>query len=158
MKIDVSKTWCANMARREAGAEISAGILAIDPVFDPESSADPSGDETRVAFQRFVCLGRRSKNLTIDALAEEADIKLSELMNIEADVHFKPELRTLYKLAEVFDVSQRKLMELSGLSQPKDAHFPQEAVRYAAQSKSIEKLTAEERAALDGLISVLSEK
>ncbi len=33
-----------------------------------------------------------------------------------------------------------------------------EAVRYAARSESIAKLTPEEQAVLDGLISVLSEK
>ena len=34
MKIEISKDWCVRMAQREGDAEIGAGLLAIDPVFD----------------------------------------------------------------------------------------------------------------------------
>ena len=49
-------------------------------------------------------------------------------------------------------------MGLSGLTKPKDVSYVEEAVRYAARSESIEELSAEEQAALYGLIFVLSEK
>jgi len=162
MKINVTKTWCKKMAGLEAFAEVGAGLLAIDPILNDGEpvSGKPEhfGDETRFALQRFVGLSRRSMNLSVEKLAERADIDLSELITLETDVHHLPEPRTLYQLAQVFNVSQSKLMELSGLTQPKDVHYLEEAVRYAARSESIAKLTAEEQAALDGLISVLSEK
>lgn len=158
MKINVTKAWCVNMARNEAGAEIGAGLLAMDPIFNFTSELEASGDETRFALQRFIELSRRSKKLTVEELAEQADIEIAELINIESDVHHLPEPRTLYQLAQVFDVSQGKLMELSGLTKPKDVGFIEDAVRYAARSESIDKLSPEEQAALDGLISVLSEK
>jgi len=146
------------MARREAYAEIGAGLLAVDPIFDNEFVSETSGDETRFVLQRFIELGRRGMNLSVEQLAEKADIEISELISIEADIHHLPEARTLYQLAQVFDVSQGKLMELSGLTKPKDVNYLEEAVRYAARSESIEKLNPEEQAALDGLVSVLSKK
>ena len=162
MKINVTQAWCKKMAGFEASAEVGAGLLAIDPILDdgnPVSGRSENfGDETRFALQRFVELSRRSMNLSVEKLAERADIDLSELIALETDIHHLPEPRTLYQLAQVFNVSQSKLMELSGLTQPKDIHYLEEAVRYAARSESIEKLTTEEQAALDGLISVLSEK
>jgi len=158
MKINVTKAWCEKMAHREAYAEISAGLLAIDPIFETESVSEASGDKTRFVLQRFIELGRRDKKLSVEQLAEQADIEISELISIESDIHHLPEPRTLYQLAQTFDVSQTKLMELSGLTKPKDVNYLEEAVRYAARSESIEKLNPEEQAALDGLISVLSKK
>ena len=49
-------------------------------------------------------------------------------------------------------------MGLSGLTRPKDIQYVEAAVRYAAKSESIASLSPEEQAALEGLISVLSEK
>lgn len=158
MKINVTKAWCEKMARREACAEIGAGLLAVDPIFDNEFVSEAFSDETRFVLQRFIELGRRGMNLSVEQLAEKADIEISDLISIEADIHHLPEPRTLYQLAQVFDVSQGKLMELSGLTKPKDVNYLEEAVRYAARSESIEKLNPEEQAALDGLVSVLSKK
>jgi len=158
MKINISKVWCEKMARRETCAEIGAGLLAIDPVIDNEYVTKTSGDDTRFVLQRFIELGRRDMNLSVEQLAERADIAISELISIETDIHHLPEPRTLYQLAQVFSVSQGKLMELSGLTKPKDVNYLEEAVRYAARSESIERLNSEEQAALDGLISVLSKK
>jgi len=159
MKIEVTKEWCMTMAQHEADAEIGAGLLAVDPVFDGETAlVETMKDESRVAFGRFINLMRRKQGLSIEKLAKDADVDIGEIMSMEEDVHYTPEPRTIYQLATVFHVSQGRLMELSGLMQPKDVQFVEEAVRYAARSESIEALTAEEQAALDGLISVLSEK
>jgi len=45
MKINVTKAWCEKMARREAYAEIGAGLLAVDPIFDNEFVPETSGDD-----------------------------------------------------------------------------------------------------------------
>jgi len=158
MKINVPKAWCEKMARREAYAEVGAGLLAVDPIPDNELVTEVSSDESRFVLQRFIELGRRGMDLSVEQLAERADIDITELISIEADIHYLPEPRTLYQLAQVFNVAQGKLMELSGLTQPKNVNYLEDAVRYAARSESIEKLNPEEQAALDGLISVLSEK
>jgi len=158
MNIELTNQWIANMAEREGDAEIGAGLLACDPVYRASVDAGQTPEESRLALGRFVNLMRRHQHMTIEQLAESADVEIGELMSIEADSPQLPEPRTLYQLAEVFSVSHKKLMGLSGLTRTKEAGFISEAVRYAARSESLEDLNDEEQAALDGLITVLSEK
>lgn len=63
MKIEIGKDRCFRMAQHEGDAEIGAGLLAIDPVFDDErvpsdvdEDEDPNG-----AFGRFVNPTRRKR-------------------------------------------------------------------------------------------------
>lgn len=159
MKINVTKEWCMTMAQTEAGAEVGVGLIAVDPVFDGEVALnDMLRDESRLAFGRFLNLMRRGRGWSIEELAEHADIEVGEIMSIEEDAHYFPEARTVYQMASVFSISQGRLMELSGLSKPKSIKFVEDAVRFAARSESIEALSDEEQSALDGLISVLSDK
>jgi transcriptional regulator with XRE-family HTH domain len=144
------------MAELELGHEVGAGPLALDP--PPDAADGDNTDESRLALGRFVSLARRRHRLSMEALAEKANVDVGELFSIERDVHHLPETRTLYQLATVFGVSQRKLMGLSGLTKQKDVRYVDEAIRYAARSESISRLTKEEEAALDGLIAVLSER
>lgn len=160
MKFHIPATWCENMARKEIGMEIGAGLIAIDPSFEEEKSVSSSAinDDSKIPLNRFVNLMRRKKGLTLEQLADKADIDLRDLLNIEEDAHYTPDVRAIYKLSQIFDVSQKKMMALSGLTKPKNKEYIEEAVLYAARSASIEQLNADELAALEGFISVLSEK
>ena len=159
MKIEFTKEWCMRMAKFEADSEIGAGVYAVDPIFDGEASASkPPLDETSYAFGRFVQLSRRKKGLTVETLAERADVEVAELLTIEENNQYKPDLRTVYQLANFFDVPRNNLLQIAGLTAPKDPNLIHEAVRFAARSESVAVLTAEERAALDAFVSVLSER
>jgi len=158
MKIDITKEWCLRMANLEGDAEIGAGKVAIDPVFDGESFAASNGDEPSIAFGRFVRLMRRDRGLTIEKLAEEADVDISELVEIEEDTRHRPEPRTVYQLANYFRVHRSKLMQVAGLVVPNDNTIVEEAVRFAARSEPVAQLTREERAALAAFVAVLSEE
>jgi len=157
MTTETPPAWSLAMARSEMGFDIAAGSLAIDPIAAEGLPENDNAEESRLALSRFVTLMRRKEGISIEALADKADIEVGELLAIEKDAHHAPEVRTIYKLAMVFGVSQKKLMGLSGLTRPKDVSYVDQAVRYAARSESIELLSAEEQAALDGLISILSE-
>jgi hypothetical protein len=78
MKIDFTEEWCLNMAQLEADAQIGAGLLAVDPVFDGELVEQRAQDEPKVAFGRFVRLMRRCRGLNIEKLANDADIDVGE--------------------------------------------------------------------------------
>jgi transcriptional regulator with XRE-family HTH domain len=158
MKIEVSKDWCMNMARLEMDSEIGAGAIALDPVFDGEQIEQRSQIEPQVAFGRFVSLMRRNRGLSVELLATHADVDLVELVNIEDDMHFKPEVRTVYQLSRFFGVSQTKLLQISGLTESKDARISEEAVRFAARSEPVAALSPEEQSALDNFVAVLSEQ
>lgn len=120
------------------------------------ASAAPA-DEARIAFGRFVNLMRRRQGLSVEKLAETAALDVGELVNIEENLDYTPEPRTIYQLARTFQVPQKCLMQLAGLAIANDADFRQEAVRFAARSESMQKLTREENAALEAFIAVLSE-
>ena len=161
MKIERSKEWWMARARREGDAAVGAGLLAFDPVPDERPTTitqTAAAEETRIAFGKFVNLMRRRRGLSMEKLAEVAELDASELLVIENEVHYVPEPRTIFKLAQTFEVSQRRLMQLAGLTAANDAGLRQEAVRFAARSEAMQKLTPEENAALEAFVAVLSEQ
>jgi transcriptional regulator with XRE-family HTH domain len=158
MKIEISQDWCMRMAEMEAEEEIGAGQIAIDPIFDGEKAAAETAEEAPIAFSRFVSLMRRSRGLTVEKLAEDADVEMVELVGIEEGVQQKPEVRTVYQLANYFGVGRANLMQVAGLTVPKDNRIVTEAVRFAARSEPVAALTDEERKALEAFVSVLSDR
>lgn len=160
MKLERSKEWWMARARREGDSVIGAGLLAFDPEPDERRLNVQAAviEETRIAFGRFVKLMRRRRGLSLEQLAQAADLDTGELIEIEGDVHYVPEPRTVFKLAQTFEVSQQRLLQLAGLAVANDAGFRQEAVRFAARSESVQNLTNEENSALEAFIAVLSER
>lgn len=159
MRIEITKEWCLQMAKIEANAEIGAGLFALDPVFDGETMpTNQTNEEPSIAFGRFVRLMRRDRGLTLEKLAEDTDVEIAELVEIEDDTYHKPELRTVYQLANYFKVPRSNLLQVAGLTAPKDNRLVTEAVRFAARSESVAVLTPEERAALEAFVAVLSEE
>lgn len=156
MRIDITKDWCMRMAELEADAEIGAGLLAIDPAIDGAPGGPAPVEEIPVAFGRFVRLMRRNRRLSLEQLADIAAVDVVELVAIEDDTHHKPELRTVYQLAQFFDVPSAKLLQVAGLTAPRDANLVNEAVRFAARSDPMAELTHEERAALEAFVAILS--
>lgn len=160
MIIERSKEWWLARAAREGEAAVSAGLLAVDPVVTDGPTSEPSAqaEENRIAFGKFVNLMRRRQGFSIEKLADEADLDASDILVIEDDIHFVPEPRTVFRLAQVFKVPQRKLMELAGLTAANDDELRREAVRFAARSESMERLTDAESAALEAFVAALSKQ
>lgn len=145
-------------AHQEDGSEVSAGLLSVDPSF--EQILEPYGcsnEVSAIAFGRFVQLVRREKGLTIEALASMADVDIEELVEIEEHANYKPEPRTVYQLANVFELPRANLLQVAGITAPRDPALCEEAVRFAARSESVEKLNSEERHALEAFVAVLSQ-
>ena len=111
-----------------------------------------------VAFGRFVNLMRRQRGMSLEQLADDADVDMGDLVEIESDPNHRPELRTAYQLANYFKVSQSGLMQVAGLATPKDVTLFDEGVRFAARSESTAALTPEEGTALEAFVAVLSEQ
>ncbi|PBJ21585.1 Helix-turn-helix domain protein [Pseudomonas ogarae] len=154
MKIEFSKEWFKKMAELEGDSPIGAGTYGLRA-----SSITPQNqDETNVVFGRFVRLMRRQQGLTVEQLADRANIDLSELVDIEDDSRYKPGPRTVYQLANFFSVPDRRLMQIAGLTSKMDVHLQNEGARFAARSDPVAQLTPEERAALDAFIVALNEQ
>jgi transcriptional regulator with XRE-family HTH domain len=155
MKLERTREWWLAKARREGDAEVGAGVRAFDP--QEEERPAMSAEETRIAFGRLVNLMRRQRGLSLEKLAAQAALDVGELVSIEDDLHYTPEPRTVFQLARTFKVSHKALMQLAGLTVAKDSVLHKEAVRFAARSESIEKLTPEESEALESFVAILSE-
>lgn len=155
MRIEISKEWCLRMAQLEGDAEVGAGPLADDPAFSGQVSQGES-DSAPLVFGRFVRLMRRNRGLTVEKLAEDADLDIAELLSIEEDVHYKPELRTVYQLAGFFNVQKTKLLHVAGLTIARDTQLTDEAVRFAARSEPTVALTPDERRVLEAFVRVLA--
>ena len=88
MRIEVTKDWCLRMAELEADEEIGVGLVAVDPVFDGESLAQ--SEEPTIAFGRFISLMRRNRGLTVEKLADDADVDVAERTPLgEGPVHVR---------------------------------------------------------------------
>ena len=77
MKIERSKEWWMARARREGDAAVGAGLLAFDPVPDERPTTitqTAAAEETRIAFGKFVNLMRRRRGLSMEKLAEVAEL------------------------------------------------------------------------------------
>lgn len=158
MRLSLSKDWCMSRAREEDESEVGAGLLSVDPSFEHIPEAHGCNNEaTSIAFGRFVQLVRREKGLTIEALASIADVDIEELVEIEEHANYRPEPRTVYQLANVFELPRANLLQVAGITAPRDPALCEEAVRFAARSESVEKLNSEERHALEAFVAVLSQ-
>jgi HTH-type transcriptional regulator, competence development regulator len=160
MKLERSKDWWMARARREGNAVIGAGVLAFDPAREerPPTAEAVAIEENRIAFGKFVNLMRRRWGYSVEQLANAADLDASELLVIEDDVHYVPEPRTVFRLAQTFKVPQQPLMQLAGLAAAKNDNLRREAVRFAARSESLQKLTPEETSALEAFVAILSQQ
>lgn len=159
MKIELTKEWCIRMAMLEGNSPIGAGSFIQNVSTESEHSPDVvHTEDPSIAFGRFVRLMRRHRRLTVEELAKESDIDISDLVEIEDDTRHKPEPRTVYQLANYFNVSKPRLMQIAGLVTTKDSRLVDEAIRFAARSDPTAKLSPEEQAALEAFVKFLSDK
>lgn len=152
MELKRSKEWWLSKADAEGDVVVAAGALARDPAPELESSSI-----SRLAFGRFVNLMRRRLSLSVEAFAERAALDVSEVLSIEDDLSYTARPRTIYQLSQTLNVPQERLLVLAGLAGANDTGLGEEAVRFAARSESVERLSKEEQAALEAFIAVLSQ-
>lgn len=115
----------------------------------------PSSPELRYAFQRLIYLCRLNKGWSIAAAAESLGISPAELYQLERTTDHRPLHSTLYALSVVYEVPQEKLAFLAGAFKHVPDELRLEATRFAESSDSSDKITADERKALNGFIQTL---
>jgi transcriptional regulator with XRE-family HTH domain len=124
---------------------------------EPRLEVPPNTDELTRAnvFREFVQKLRRSKRLTIDALAKKLDVDREELVALEQWPGYRPSTRLLYQLSQFFQIPQRSLAALAGAVKDLPTNVKRELSRFAAKSASFDRLTDEEKQQLDEFISAL---
>ena len=69
--------------RRKAEAEDGSFVSEAGSLYEADEEKRKAGDATRVSFSRFVHSARKKKRLTLEQFAEQTDVDLIELVNIE---------------------------------------------------------------------------
>lgn len=136
---------------------VSVGGLAYDlgmvqvppiPVANPKIGAK--------VFARLVEFWRRKQRMTVFQLAEKTGLEEAEILDAEQG-DTVPEPRVLYVLSSALGVSYDKLLHLTGHVQERNEQLNHAAVRFAANSESMEQLSPEEESALQDFIQALAE-
>jgi len=145
------------LLEEEFGSDIGAGCFQFAATFPQgvEARVDTKPEQSKVIFGRLVQLMRRDKGLTIEDLAENADVDLADLVEIEDDIAHVPEPRTVYQLAQFFKLAEARMMQIAGLTAIRDNDLMDAGVRFAARSNPVAELEPEERKALEDFVAVL---
>ncbi|MFN3509671.1 MAG: XRE family transcriptional regulator [Allorhizobium sp.] len=157
MTYGISAEWSKKMLALDEHVTPGAGALAARPHVDRDA-VSLRAEETRLVFGHFINVARRQRRMTIEKLADDADIEVGELLSIEQDPHYEPDLRTVWGLSNALNLPQPKLMELAGLAVPKEGHWLEEVTRYAARSAPIKDVTPDEQAFHDAVVAALTKK
>jgi transcriptional regulator with XRE-family HTH domain len=127
---------------------------AINSVEDAKNIGS-TGDEHQ-GLQILLRLLRRRDNLSEEQLAERARVDVAEIRRIEYDPTYAPLPRTIYQLEQVFQLPKRSLVKLAGVTREQSPQFADEVLRFAANAKTMEKLTREETKILNAFVRFLS--
>lgn len=155
-RMNSDQNWLLRKAKEEANGFVCVGGLA-HTLGAAEARSQPAHRAGKHVFSRLVNLRRRELKLSVEQLAEKADVDLEELVDIEIGEFDTPEPRTVHQIARVLKLPEQKLMLLAGLTVSRDEQVNRAAVRFAARSDSIEKLSPAERDALEEFVRFLAD-
>jgi HTH-type transcriptional regulator, competence development regulator len=157
MKLTHSKDWYKKRIALEGDSEVGAGIMpASKKKAAPKSRIAPI--DTHMAFGTFVGLWRRNRGWDVEKLAHAAGINPKEILEIEHSPQSEPESSVVNKLAQVFNLPAKPMLELAGLIEPRTPRLRKAAVRFAARSESVAALNKQERTALESFVATITEK
>jgi transcriptional regulator with XRE-family HTH domain len=149
MRLNLQRGWYKGEAQKKEHLEVTAGFREMwssnGEAEAPEQALTPQGTSP-IPF------------LTMEQLADKANIDLGELVTIEAGQCSDPQPRTVHALAQALSLPSDKLFVVSGLKFSTDQRFNNQAVRFAARSEAVDKLNKEEQQALQEFVKYLSEK
>lgn len=140
---------------------VLAGGLPSKLGFLPQSKgieSTPVQGETHrtglTALARFVQLARRDRGQSPAVFATKLGLDLQEVVELESGCN-APELRVLHTLATGLGVSYTKLQVLVGYRQVRDTSLEREALKFAASSGPMDKLSRVEEQALQDFVRAL---
>lgn len=151
-----NREWLRRQVQAEDGCFVSVGgfVMAIEQLSANQATVRP----LRQAFARLVQLKRRECALSLEDFARRADVDLREVVGIETDDEYAPSGLCVHRIASFFKLPERPLMALAGLLSVKDPQFQDASLRFAARSTPVDKLSSEERDALEVYVKFLCER
>lgn len=150
--------WLQRMADAEERCpSIAVGGLASDLGLHSQQR-EPSAlawVNAATALAKLVELWRRQQRLTVEEFARRSNLTEAEVVGIESG-ELVPDPRALFQVSQVIPVSYDKLLHVAGHVRQRDERLSNAAVRFAARSESMEKLTRQEEEALHDFVNQLA--
>lgn len=158
-------------ALREQGENpesfLSRGKNAIQKAFEQQKGRHPADSVGTVSEDQILLheglgsllqLLRRRAGLSQKELATNARIEAEEIRRIEEDTSYTPSPRTVYQLEEYFSLPERTLILLSGTVSTQPRELRDEILRFAANSKTIGKLSRQEKKLVNEFVRFLAKQ
>jgi transcriptional regulator with XRE-family HTH domain len=165
MEMLISPDWLRRKVESDPDVDTDAGpsinLLEAIGMFLPAELIPAEENKVVRVVEAFGVLARqlrRQKQWTIEELAMRARVDAEDLRQIERDPHYRPRPRVVHQLSAVYGVPERPLMKLSGATITRDHDFEEKAMRFAAKSDDMSKLSREEQQALNEYVKYLIEK
>jgi transcriptional regulator with XRE-family HTH domain len=160
MKFNKDRNWLAKRAEQEDRHFISVGgsISRVGSLQEVDEAAGSGFEVTQLAFVRLLQLARRERRLSLLQLAEQADVDLIEVVNIEMGGTSPPSPRTIYQLASLLRLPSEKLMVLAGLVELRDVSLQEASLRFVVRSEPAKDLSTEETTALEEFVKFLGQE
>ena len=147
-----NRNWLREMSAVEDSCpSVAAGGMAAD-----FGMVHPAAVEPQRVFGRLIEYARRAKGLSVEKLAEQAQVDLAEILNIERQLDVVPLPRTVYQLAQILSLPPAMLTEVAGLTRPR-REVSVAALRFAARSEPTSILSHAEREAFEEFVKALVE-
>jgi len=163
MLIEASPEEVAELAR-EAGFNSKQLSQASRRVVDQVTNQSNQGttSENIILLHRglssLMVMLRRRDGLDEDELAQRANVDENEIRRIEYDPNYLPSPRTIYKLEQAFSLPGGVLAKLSGAIKHRSSELEERVQEFAANAKTIGKLTRAERDLLNAFVRFLAGK
>ncbi len=141
-------------ATEEDGCAISA--IGSRPLQATRAAAAAVREPIRIAFGTLINYRRREMCLTIEAVAQKADVNLDAILQIEENSSYLPEPDAVERLANVLQLPAAPMLVLSGNTPLTGTELAEAAVRFAVRSRAVEKLDPKQTDALNEFVTLLS--
>lgn len=162
IKFSASNEWYKLAAESETDIlDIYTGPPTLPASCTIENSTEEKKDIKKIrkieGFTKLLKMLRLKKGFSVEKLALKINADIEEIILFENQAGYKPSPRTLIALANFHKIPKNIFLQLSGaLTTIENKEIENEITKFAAQSKSFETLTSEEKKLLNEIIKILS--
>ena len=159
MRMQWAKEWLQNHIENDPDIECDAGwplrdAAPLKQFVQEEGEAAP--EQKMAVLNVLVHQIRRRDGLSIDGFADRIQVESDEIEKLESDPDFVPRPRTLHRLADYLKVPTVAVQSLTADSVVRDDNVTKAALRFAASSDDLTKLSSTERRGLNDFVKFLS--
>jgi transcriptional regulator with XRE-family HTH domain len=101
---------------------------------------------------------RKHMKLSYNEFASHCNIDVNDVISIEDDYKYSPDIRTLYSISDFLKINNGILAEIAGYIKVRDPLYQQKLYSFAASSRKIRDCTDEKVEIFEQYLAVLHER